>query len=162
MAAKRQRDADFAILVTTGRKRGFSGFSQMDGVLVVCPLAVVHVCCLLRTHLIGMARAKVDRQTRAAIAQRLMDYIAGPEFNNYMERIIRVSTELQETLETEIKEHLCGWEQRQNYYQAMNRETSQMQRNLNLVLHGREPKHIEAPKQALMPIRQRFALRGGS
>ena len=142
MAAKKQRDADFAILVTTGRKKGFSGFSQIDGVLVVCPLAVVHVSCLLRAHLIETARAKLDRQTRAAIAQKLMVYITGPEFTNYIERIVRFSTELQETLETEIKEHLRRWERRQNYYQTINCETNQMQRNLNLVLHGREPKMI--------------------
>lgn len=159
MAAKKQRDADFAILVTTGKKKGFNGFSQMDGVLVVCPLAVVHICCLLRAHLIEMTRAKLDRVTRAAIAQKLMTYITGTEFTNYIERMVRFSTELQETLETEIKEHLRGWERRQNYYQTINRETNQMQGNLNLVLHGREPKLIEAPKQAPMPIRQRITIR---
>jgi len=161
MAAKKQRDADFAILVTTGKRRGFNGFSQMDGVLVVCPLVVVHICCLLRAHLMEMTRVKLDRQTRAAIAQKLMTYITGTEFRNYIERIIRFSTELQETLETEIKEHLRGWEKRQNYYQTINHETNQMQRNLNLVLHGREPRLIDAPKQALMPIRQRVAVRSG-
>lgn len=159
MAAKRQREADFAILVTTGNRKGFNGFSQIDGVLVVCPLAVVHVCSLLRSHLIEMTRAKLDRVTRAAVAQRLMAYITGTEFTNYIERMIQFSTKLQETLETEIKEHLRVWERRQNYYQTINHETNQMQKNLNLVLHGREPRLIDVPKQSLRPIRQRFLIR---
>lgn len=157
IAAKKERDADFAILVTTGRKKGFSGFSQMNGVLVVCPLAVVHVCGLLRNHLIEMARSKFDRQTRAEIAQRLMAYVTGPEFTNYVERMVRFSADMQAALEGEIKEHHRGWERRQDYYQAVGRETAQMQRNLALVLHGREPKVIEAPKEKKIPIRQRIA-----
>jgi hypothetical protein len=158
IAAKKERGADFAVLVTTGRKKGFNGFSQMNGVLVVSPLAVVHACNLLRDHLIEMARSNFDRRTRDTIAQRLMAYVKGPEFTNYVERMVRFSADMQETLEDEIKEHLRGWERRQTCYHALGRETAQMQRNLSLVLHGREPKLIEAPKATKLPIRKRLAI----
>lgn len=156
IAAKKARGADFAILVTTGRKKGFNGFSLMNGVLVVGPLAVVHVCSLLRDSLIGMARSKFDRQTRAAIAQRLMAYITGPEFTNYVERMVRFSADMQESLEAEIREHTRGWERRRNCYEALGRETAHTQRNLSLVLHGKEPRLLEAPKATRLPARKRI------
>lgn len=157
IAAKKERGADFAVLVTTGRKKGFNGFSQMNGVLVVSPLAVLHVCSLLRDHLIEMARSNFDRQIRAAIAQRLMAYVKGPEFTNYVEGMVRFSADMQEALEAEIKEHLRGWQRRQDCYQALGSETAQMQRNLSLVLNGREPKLIEVPKAVKLPVLKRLA-----
>src|SRR5262249_43766610 len=39
--AKQQRRAHFAVLVTTGTRRGFNGLCEMGGVLCVAPLGVI-------------------------------------------------------------------------------------------------------------------------
>lgn len=79
-AAKQTRQADFAVLVTTARKKGFSGFTEMGGVWVASPLATIPLASLLREHLIEMLKAKITGERRAAIAQQLMRYIDSPEF----------------------------------------------------------------------------------
>jgi len=137
-------------------RRVKTGATAQTAVLVVGPLAVVHVCSLLRDSLIGMARSKFDRQTRAAIAQRLMAYVTGPEFTNYVERMVRFSADMQESLEAEIREHTRGWERRRDCYEALGRETAHTQRNLSLVLHGKEPRLLEAPKVTRLPVRKRI------
>ena len=40
---KQSREADFAVLVTTGQRKGFSGLAQMDGILVYSPLGAVRL-----------------------------------------------------------------------------------------------------------------------
>jgi hypothetical protein len=40
--------------VHNGAGRGLNDFSQMNGVLVVCTLVAIHICSLLRDHLIDM------------------------------------------------------------------------------------------------------------
>jgi len=45
--AKQMFNADFAVLVTSGRTKRFGGFDDMHGVLVISPLGVValQACC---------------------------------------------------------------------------------------------------------------------
>src|SRR5437773_2033902 len=84
-AAKQSRNADFAVLVTTGSRRGFTGLTQLSGVLVVSPLGAVPLASLLRAHLIEMLRTKVTKEKRAQIALGLMSYITSPQFKNPIE-----------------------------------------------------------------------------
>jgi hypothetical protein len=87
-----------------------------------------------------------------------MAYVKGAEFINYIERMVRFSTDMQEVLKAGIKEHVCGWQMRADCYQAVDSETGQMQRNLSLVLYYRDPKLIEAPKATKLPIRKKRAI----
>ncbi len=81
-AAKQTRHADFAVLVTTGSRRGFTGLTQLNGVLVVAPLGAIPLAGVLRAHLIELLRARVSRQRRAQIAFKLMEHITSPQFKN--------------------------------------------------------------------------------
>ncbi len=91
--AKQTREADFAVLVTTGKKRGFSGFAQFRGVSVVSPLAVIPLVSLLREHLIEMGRLKITKEKRAVLAQQLMRYIDSPQFRNPLEEVVQRTLE---------------------------------------------------------------------
>lgn len=110
--AKQSRHADFAVLVTTGTKRGFSGVVEANGVLIVSPLAAIPLASLLRAHLIEMLRGKVTKEKRAIIAQQLMKHITSPQFKNPIEKIVHLSTELQDMIKTEAKDHFRIWKKR--------------------------------------------------
>ncbi|MCK4251896.1 DUF2130 domain-containing protein [candidate division WOR-3 bacterium] len=124
--AKQSREADFAVLVTTGQKRGFSGFSQMNGVLVVAPLGVVALASLLRRYLIEMMKAKVKKAKRAKIARQLMEYITSPQFKNPIEEVIQISSELQSMVQDEAKDHFRVWRKRWLRYQKIEWDSSQI------------------------------------
>jgi hypothetical protein len=144
--AKQFREADFAVLVTTGKKRGFSGFAQMDNVSVVSPLAVVALASLLREHLIEMARLKVTKEKRAILAQRLMHYIDSPQFKNPIEEVVQRTSKLQVMIRKEAGEHWRTWKERWAHYETINWNASQVQGNLRLLLQGEQPKPIAKHK----------------
>lgn len=144
--AKQTRHADFAVLVTTGKKRGFSGFAQMGGVLVVAPLGVIPLATLLRSHLIEMLRSKVTKEKRAIIAQKLLTFITDPQFKNPLEEVIQLGDDLQHLLKDEMKDHARIWTSRWKHYQTIKWNNSLVQDNIQLVLHGQEPKLISNPK----------------
>jgi hypothetical protein len=144
--AKQSREADFAVLVTIGHRKGFVGLAQRDGVLVVHPLGVIPLVSLLRLHLIEMLRARVAKKRRAIIAERLVGYITSPQFKNPIEEVVHLTAELQEMVRDEAKDHLATWRKRWNYYQKINWDASQVRTNVQLVLHGKEPKAISHPK----------------
>lgn len=146
--AKQSRKADFAVLVTTGQKKGFSGFAQMNGILVISPLGTIPLASLLRQHLIEMLRANIIKEKRAIIAQELMKYITSPQFKNPIEEVMQVTSELQGMIKEEAEEHFRTWKKRWEHYQTIHWDGSQIQNNLQLVLHGEEPKvivHKEIP-----------------
>lgn len=144
--AKQSREAEFAVLVTTGHRRGFSGLSELGGVLIVAPLGAIPLASLLRHHLIEMLRAKITRELRAIIAQRLLKYITSPQFKNPIEQIIQTASDLQEVLKGEMGDHRRVWDKRWRHYQAIRWDGSQVQSNLHLVLHGKEPRPIASPR----------------
>lgn len=144
--AKQSREADFAVLVTTGQKKGFSGFARMNGVLVVSPLGVIPLASLLRGHLSEMLRGKITKEKRAIIAQQLMKYIISPQFKNPIEKVVQLTSGLQDMIKDEAKVHFRTWAKRWDHYQTIRWDSSQIQNNLQLVLHGKKPKAIGYPK----------------
>ena len=144
--AKQSREAEFAVLVTTGQKRGFSGLATIDGVLVVSPLGSIPLARLLRTHLIEMLRMKITKQKRAKIAQELMKHITSPQFKNPIEEVITISAELQAMIKQEARDHIRVWRKRWDHYETIKWDSSQVQDNIRLVLHGKAPRTIGKPK----------------
>jgi len=148
--AKQTREADFAVLVTTGQKRGFSGLLQMSGVLVVSPLGTIPLASLLRAHLIEMVRAKIAKEKRVVIAQQLLKHVTSPQFRNPIEEIVQLSVQLQHMIKEEAKDHFRLWKKRWDHYQKIQWDGSQVQQNIQLVLHGKEPKLI--PPLKIVPM----------
>lgn len=158
--AKQSRVADFAVVVTTGTRKGFGGLAEVRGVLIVAPLGVVPLAQLLREHLIEMARRGVEQKKRRAIAQSLLKYITSPQFRNPIEGVARASAELRELLAEEVKGHYRVWQKRGEYYQRINWDASQIRSNIGLVLEGKQPKTVlQAKVQPLhLPEPERLAL----
>lgn len=150
--AKQSREADFAVLVTTGRKKGFSGFAQISGVSVVSPLAAIPLASLLREHLIEMVRLRITREKRVALAQKLTRYIDSPQFRNPLEEVVHRATKLQGMIKKEATHHRRVWEERWDHYATIGWNTSQIQNNLRLVMHGGQPKQVARVKLAPLAL----------
>lgn len=149
--AKQTREADFAVLVSTGKRKGFSGLAASDGVLIVSPLGVVPLVTLLRNHLIEMLKAKITKEKRTEIALQLLNHITSPQFKNPIEEIISRTSQLAHMIRDEAKQHMKLWQSRWDHYQRIRWDSTMIQNNLQLVLHGKEPEPLTYPKA--VPIR---------
>lgn len=146
--AKEDRKANFAVLVTTGQRKGFGGFTQRDGVLVVSPLAALHAASLLRMHLIAMWQAGITKKRRQQIADRLLHYITGPEFKGPIEDATRRTSQLETDLLDEARDHKERWQGRWDHYHAIRWDVSGVRENVTLIQRGQEPKVIGRPQPA--------------
>jgi hypothetical protein len=145
--AKMARQAQFAVLVTSGTKRGFNGLAEMSGVLVVAPAGVLALAGLLRNHLIEMLRAGIEKKRRTKIANQLLKFIKSPEFKNPIEEVVRTAENLKEGVEEEYEWHVNDWKKRLTAYERIRWDGFAVQENLRRVFHGEAPKHMIQPKE---------------
>jgi Uncharacterized protein conserved in bacteria (DUF2130) len=149
LRAKQSRHADFAVLVTTGTKRGFAGLAEMSGVLVVSPLGVLSLADLLRGHLIEILRAGIERKKRARIATQLLRFIKSTEFKNPIEEVVGIAADLEDGVKKEFEWHMKDWEHRVIAYRRIKWDGTAVQENVRRVLQGGKPKRLDQPKTPL-------------
>ncbi len=153
--AKKTREAHFAVLVTTGTRRGrkaFSGLSSEGGVLIVAPLGVVPLAHLCRGHLVEMARAKLDRDQKNRIASQLLQYITSPVHRIPLEQTIQRTEKAAGLLKKEVKDHFRTWQERYELYQSIRWDVSHIQDNVTRVLQGEKVLPLVKVKVEKLPL----------
>jgi hypothetical protein len=150
--AKQSRHADFAVLVTTGTKKGFGGLAEASEVLIVSQHAVLCLTELLRKSLIDMLRAGIEKGERAKIANELLRFIKSTDFKNPIEEVVSIAVDLTKGVKKEFQWHMKDWERRLTAYRRIEWDTAAIQQNLRRVLDGGKPKRLDQPKtQLLLP-----------
>ena len=157
--AKMTRCCEFAVLVTSGTKRGFTGLDEMYDVLIVAPAGVLALAGLLRNHLVAMLRAGIEKRQRAKIANQLLKFIKSPDFKNPIEEIVHTADRLRLGVEEEARWHLNDWKKRLIAYDRIRWDSWAVQENLRRVLRGESPKQLIQPKQKLaLPEASSFSI----
>lgn len=153
--AKKTRHADYAILVTTGTRRHFSGLDQESGVFIVSQSGALPLAGICRESLVAMAKQRLDDAARAAAARRLMDYVTSPICKTPMEEAISYTERAQENLLREIKAHTKEWKDRYQIYQTIHYDVSHVKANIARVINGDAPLKLERPKlePLALPVR---------
>ncbi|MGH9364351.1 MAG: DUF2130 domain-containing protein, partial [Thermoanaerobaculia bacterium] len=159
MRDKRSRQADFAILVTTGTRRGFTGFGREGPVLLVAPQGVITLAGLVRAQIIEMARAKLSRSEKERIAGMALDYLTSPTFRAPLEEAISRTRRAQALLRKEYEQHATMWRERWQLYQTVDLDLSHISANASRLLDGKKPLPIEKAKPAPLQLP---AVTGGS
>ena len=150
--AKKTRAAHFAILVTTGTRKKFTGLAHEDGVLIVAPLGVIPLAHLCRAHLIEMAKAKLKEHEKNRIAAQLLQYITSPTHKIPLEQAIQRTEKAAKLLKKEVREHFGVWQERYELYQTIRWDISHIQSNVSRVLQGGKPLSLEKPKVERLPL----------
>jgi hypothetical protein len=144
--AKKTRNADYGILVTTGTRKGFSGLDQEVGIFLVAQAGVLTLARICRDSLITMAKQRLDAAAKVAAAKRLMDYITSPVCKTPLEEAISHAEQAHKNLLKEMKQHANDWKERHEIYQTIHYDISHVQKNIGRVLNGEEPLKLEKPK----------------
>jgi len=144
--AKKTRNADYGILVTTGTRKGFSGLAQEDGVFIVAQAGVLTLARICRESLVTMAQQRLDAAQKEAAAKRLMDYVTSPVCKTPLEEAISQAERARKNLKKEMEQHKRDWLERNEIYQTIHRDVSHIQENVGRVLSGKEPIKLEKPR----------------
>jgi hypothetical protein len=134
--AKRIREAHFAILITTGTKKGFTGLGREGNVLIVAPLGVVPLAYLCRAHIIEMAKAKLDGEEKNRVATQMLNFITSPTYKVPLEEAIQQSDKARRLLAKEMRDHAHVWQERYTIYQTIGWDITTIQENVSRVLAG--------------------------
>jgi hypothetical protein len=143
--AKKTRNADYAVLVTTGTRKKFSGLDQENGVFLVAPSGVITLARLCRDSLLEMAKRRLDALEKAAAATRLMNFITSPACKTPLEQAILKAERAHEHLVKEMKQHANDWRARHEIYETIRCDVTHIQRNIARVLANQEPLKLEKP-----------------
>lgn len=144
--AKKTRNADYGILVTTGTRKRFSGLDQDSGIFIVSQLGVLTLARICRDSLIAMAKQKLDAAAKEAAAKRLMDYVTSPVCKTPLEEAISHTERARENLFKEMDQHKKIWEERYELYQTIHYDISHVKNNITRVLDGDNPIKLEKPR----------------
>ncbi len=144
--AKKTRNADYGILVTTGTRKRFAGLEQDSGIFIVSQSGVLTLARICRDSLITMAKHQLDAAAKEAAAKRLMDYVTSPVCKTPLEEAISNTERAHKNLLNEMKQHKKTWEERYELYQTIRYDVSHVQNNLTRVLGGHDPLKLEKPK----------------
>jgi len=150
--AKQEREADFAVLVTTGKRKGFSGLDEDDGILLVAPLGAIPLVRLLRLHLVQLHQARLTEDERARAAEQIVKYLNGPQFKNPLENMIARAKDLQASIQLEVKQHMKTWNERWAAYQSLEWDATHIETNVQQALQGRQPRAFAAPAVTPLPL----------
>lgn len=148
--AKKQRNADFAILVTNAMKKGTHGFfiEKEKGVIVVHATGVLSIAVILRGQIIQIAGMKLGQFQRDKAIEQTLEYLEGPEFANSMDAIIQESIAVVNELKDEMKKHWAAWKKRYLSYKKIYEEASTVKSTSKTLLSG-ETKHKLIQKDTL-------------
>ena len=144
--AKKTRQANYGILVTTGTRKWFSGLDQEAGVFLVAQAGVLTLARICRDSLVTMAKQRLDVAAKAAAAKRLMDYVTSPICKTPLEQAILHTECAHRNLLKEMKQHANDWKERNELYQTIHYDVSHVQKNIDRVLGGDDPLKLEKPK----------------
>lgn len=138
--AKRIREADEAILVTTGRRKGFGGFDVVDSVYVVAPTGVLALVSTLRQSLIVLKQANKTEGEKAVILSNLRTYATEGKFSQTMSDIVQRANGQRSQLLEEIDVHRHSWQKRWEDCCHIGVDAEMVQEDIKCLLLGGLPK----------------------
>lgn len=119
--------ANYGILVTSASIKNKSGFWTERGILIVHPWGAPYLADILRRSLIQLYSLKLSDKELDERAKKLLGYIKSNKFKNSIKDNINRTKELNDILKREIEYHKTCWEQRNNHYGAIAKQSKEIE-----------------------------------
>ena len=114
--ARRQREADYAILVTNAFPSKKQYYFVEKTVFVISPVSLEPITYTLRESLVKMALLKMSNEAKQKAVQKVYDYLSSSEYNNKINDVASQLIDLATDLKAEMKSHRDRWEKRYLIY----------------------------------------------
>jgi len=110
---QRAEKAELAVLVTHAMPEGIRSIGQRDGVWVCDPQSAVELAAVLRASLQELAQARRAQVGRAGKAERVWDYLGGPEFRGRVQGLVEALSSMREGVDSERRAMEKIWSRRE-------------------------------------------------
>jgi hypothetical protein len=148
--ARRQRHADFAILVTNAFPAKKQYYFVEKTVFVISPVSLEPITQTLRDSLVRIALLKVSNEAKTKAVQQVYDYLSGTEYSNKMNDVAAQLLDLGKELKGEVVAHRRIWEKRYRVYQTLFNDVNALDYRLRSLVHN-----LPGSKQRLLPEPQK-------
>lgn len=150
--ARRQREADFAILVTNAFPSKKQYYFVEKTVFVISPVSLEPITYTLRESLVKMALLKMSNEAKQKAVQRVYDYLSSSEYNNKMNDVASQLVDLAKDLKVEIKSHKDRWEKRYSIYSKLYNDVG----HIDFKLKGLVQNKLDDKAPLLLPPKKEF------
>jgi hypothetical protein len=150
--ARRQREADFAILVTNAFPSKKQYYFVEKTVFVISPVSLEPITYTLRESLVKMAMLKMSNEAKQKAVQRVYDYLSSSEYNNKMNDVASQLIDLAKDLKVEIKSHKDRWEKRYSIYSKLYNDVG----HIDFKLKGLVQDKLDDKAPLLLPPKREF------
>ena len=117
--ARKQRSADYAILVTSTFPAKKQFFFVARDVLVISPAGLEPVVHTARQSLIRLLLLKASEAQKQKAVQAVYSYLAGTDYSSKIANIAEEMLALSNELKTELSFHKRNWKKRYSIYRAV-------------------------------------------
>ncbi|MEW6702832.1 MAG: DUF2130 domain-containing protein [Bacteroidota bacterium] len=155
--ARRQREADFAVLVTNAFPSKKQYYFVEKTVFVISPVSLEPITYTLRESLVRMALLKMTNEAKQKAVQKVYDYLSGSEYNNKMNDVAGQLIDLAKDLKVEIKSHKDRWEKRYSIYSKLYSDVGHIDFKLKGLIQNkleREGTLLLQPKKEFVKIEE--------
>ncbi|MFL5612433.1 MAG: DUF2130 domain-containing protein [Gemmatimonadaceae bacterium] len=142
--AKRQRGAQYAILVTNSfpkRNTAFYVDPQRD-VIVLSPAGLHPVVHTARQSLISLHRLRATDAEKDKAVRAVYSYIAGPEYGDRINAIVAEAEELAKQFREEVQSHRRAWRTRDRIYRTVFSDVAHIDATLRALMQQLDGAHL--------------------
>ncbi|AFH48939.1 Hypothetical protein IALB_1228 [Ignavibacterium album JCM 16511] len=154
--ARKQREADFAILITNAFPSKKQYYFVEKNVFVISPVSLEPITYTLRESLIRIALLKLTNEAKEKAVQQIYNYLSGNEYKNRINEISQHLIDLGNELSKEISTHKNLWLKRYNAYKSIYSDVNLIDYKLKEFLQNKIPdkemKLIQSPKKEFIQI----------
>lgn len=155
--ARRQREADFAILVTNAFPSKKQFYFVEKTVFVISPVSLEPITQTLRDSLVKIAALKLSNEAKTKAVQEVYDYLSSNEYSNKVNDVANHLLELGQELKAELSSHRRSWEKRYRIYSTIFNDIGIIDGKLRGLLQsmpGNKAKLLPPPPREFMQIKE--------
>ncbi len=146
IALVKQRNADFAVLITNVFPPKSSGSFVDGGVFVISPLALEVLTHSLRDGLRSVSSMRLSGGAKTKALQEIFNYVSSHGYQNKIRDLLSVLRQLNFDLKTDVKHHENAWRKRQSAYGEMWLDLNAIDDTVRALMAG-QGRSIKAKKQ---------------
>ena len=144
--ARRQRNADFAILVTNAFPSKKQYYFVEKTVFVISPVSLEPITQTLRDSLVRINMLRLSNEAKSKAVQKVYDFLASNEYSNKVNDMASQLMDLGKDLKTEILSHRRVWEKRYQIYSTLYNDVGMIDHRLRSLTKG-----LSGKKLVLLP-----------